>query len=405
MSVADGMVCVMELVLTLLLGVILGAAVGAWVTRASAAAALAASTMEATLLRERVVDLEAAVSDDAQTAAALAPLRDTLGRVEQQVGILERDRTSQFAALETTIASVRDSTAELGRQTQSLAGSLNSSTVRGAWGEVQLRRVLEHAGLLARCDFDEQVSRVSRHDRRVRPDVVVRLPGEKYLVVDSKAPMAAFLAAQSEDLTAAERGRLLREHAASLKAHVVSLAAKDYWSAFENSPEMVVCFVPSDAMLGAALGSDPALHEEAMARRVVLVGPGALLALLRTVAFTWQQDALTAHAQEVMRLGRDLYERLGTLGSHTARMGTALQRSVEAYNQMVGALESRVLVAARRMHEAGVVEQPLVAPLPIEAGPRVLTAMELLEAATAEDARAELDLTTGRSGPGTAATG
>jgi DNA recombination protein RmuC len=129
-----------------------------------------------------------------------------------------------------------------------------------------------------------------------------------------------------------------------------------------------------------------------MARRVVLVGPGSLLALLRTVAFTWQQDALTAHAQEVMRLGRDLYDRLGTLGSHTARMGTALQRSVEAYNQMVGALESRVLVSARRMHEAGVVEQPLATPQPVESGPRVLTAMELIEAATAEDSRPELDL-------------
>ncbi|HEV7195851.1 MAG TPA: DNA recombination protein RmuC, partial [Pedococcus sp.] len=210
----------MELVLILLLGVILGATVGAWMTRASAAVALAAATVEATLLRERVVDLEAAVADDAQTAAALAPLRDTLGRVEHQVGILERDRTSQFAALETTIASVRASTAELGRQTQSLAGSLNSSTVRGAWGEVQLRRVLEHAGLLARCDFDEQVSRVSRHDRQVRPDVVVRLPGDKYLVVDSKAPMASFLAAQGEDLPPAERSRLLRDHAAALKGHV-----------------------------------------------------------------------------------------------------------------------------------------------------------------------------------------
>jgi DNA recombination protein RmuC len=129
-----------------------------------------------------------------------------------------------------------------------------------------------------------------------------------------------------------------------------------------------------------------------MARRVVLVGPGALLALLRTVAFTWQQDALTAHAQEVMRLGRDLYDRLGTLGAHTARMGTALQRSVEAYNQMVGALESRVLVSARRMHEAGVVETPLPTPVPVEAGPRVLTAMELIEAATAQDDRPQLDL-------------
>lgn len=386
------MVGPMELVLTLLLGLVLGGGVGWWLGRVGATAAVTATRTEADLLRERVVDLEAALADDAQTAAVLAPLRDALGRVERQVGTLERDRTSQFASLETTIAAVRESTAALGRQTQSLAGSLNSSTVRGAWGEVQLRRVLEHAGLLARCDFDEQVSRISRHQRQVRPDVVVRLPGDKFLVVDSKAPMRAFLQAQGDETPPAERTRLLREHAASLKAHVTSLSAKDYWSAFDNSPEMVVCFVPSDAMLAAALASDPALHEDAMARRVVLVGPGALLALLRTVAFTWQQDALTAHAQEVMRLGRDLYDRLGTLGAHTARMGTALQRSVEAYNQMVGALESRVLVSARRMHEAGVVEQPLPTPQPLEAGPRVLTAIELIEAATAQDSRPELDL-------------
>jgi DNA recombination protein RmuC len=236
------------------------------------------------------------------------------------------------------------------------------------------------------------VSRVSRHDQRVRPDVVVRLPGDKHLVVDSKAPMRAFLAAQADDLDASERGRLLREHATSLKSHVTSLAAKDYWSAFDASPEMVVCFVPSDAMLSAALSADPALHEDAMARRVVLVGPGALLALLRTVAFTWQQDALTAHAQEMMRLGRDLYDRLGTLGAHTSRMGSALQRSVEAYNQLVGALESRVLVSARRMHEAGVVEAPLPAPPPVATGPRVLTALELIEAATAADDRPQLEL-------------
>src|SRR4029079_3650155 len=184
------------------------------------------------------------------------------------------------------------------------------------------------------------VSRVSRHDRQVRPDVVVQLPGRKHLVVDSKAPMAAFLSAQAEGLAPAERAALLRDHAGALKSHVTSLAAKDYWSAFESSPEMVVCFVPSDAMLSAALSADPALHEDAMARRVVLVGPGALLALLRTVAFTWQQDALTAHAQEVMRLGRDLYDRLGTLGAHTSRRRSSAQRSGEADNPMCRARET-----------------------------------------------------------------
>jgi len=159
---------------------------------------------------------------------------------------------------------------------------------------------------------------------------------------------------------------------------------------------MVVCFVPSEAMLSAALSADPSLHEEAMARRVVLVGPGALLALLRTVAFTWQQDDLTANARELMKVGRDLYDRLGTMGSHTARMGTALQRSVEAYNQMVGALEARVLVSARRMRDLDIVEAELPQPAPIETGPRVLTAVELLEQATAQDARPELDFTVDR---------
>lgn len=384
----------MELVLALLVGLAVGALAAAAVVRQLAAVTAAATTAERDLLRERVLDLEAALADDAQTASALAPLRDTLARVETQVGTLERDRTHQYAALERTLAQVHDSTTVLGRQTQSLAGSLNASTVRGAWGEVQLRRVLEHAGLLARCDFDEQVSRVSRHGKQVRPDVVVQLPGSKHLVVDSKAPMTAFLQAQADDLPGDQRGELLRQHSAHLKGHVRSLADKDYWSAFETAPEMVVCFVPSDAMLSAALSADPSLHEEAMARRVVLVGPGALLALLRTVAFTWQQDALTANARELMTVGRELYDRLGTLGSHTAKMGTALRRSVEAYNQMVGALETRVLVSARKMRDLEVVEAELPPLAPVEVGPRVLTAMELIEQATVEDRRPELDLGT-----------
>lgn len=382
----------MELVLALLVGLVIGAAAAAAVVHQMGAVRSAGLAAERDLLRERVIDLEASLADDAATAAALAPLRDALGRVETQVGTLERDRTHQFAALERTISQVQASTASLDRQTQSLAGSLNASTVRGAWGEVQLRRVLEYAGLLARCDFDEQVCRVSRHGRQVRPDVVVQLPGSKYLVVDAKAPMVAFLQAQSDDLPPAERDRLMRHHAAALKSHVDSLAKKDYWSAFETSPEMVVCFVPSEAMLSTALAANPSLHEEAMARRVVLVGPGALLALLRTVAFTWQQDALTANARELMKVGHELYDRLGTMGTHTARMGTALQRSVEAYNQMVGALETRVLVSARRMRDLDIVEDELPQPTPLEAGPRLLTAVELLEQASAEDARPQLDL-------------
>ncbi len=322
----------------------------------------------------------------------LAPLREALVRVERQVGTLERDRVEQFSAVSLQLAGVTTSTDALRSQTASLVGSLNASTIRGNWGEVQLRRVLEHAGLLARCDFEEQVSSVSSHDRGVRPDVLVRLPGNKCLVVDAKVPMTAFLSAQTEDIDPAERTKLLATHATSLRGHVDSLAAKAYWSAFTTTPEMVVCFIPGDAILAAALAADPALFDHAQARRVILASPGTLLALLRTVAFTWQQDALTANAQALLSLGSELYSRLGTLGTHATRMGASLQRSVESYNALVGTLESRVIVTARKMHELGLADAALPPTAPVESAPRPLTATELISALDDDVARPELNL-------------
>ena len=359
-------------------GMLIGAVVAWLVARVLFAGRSAALATERDLLRERVIDLEAAVSDDAQTAHMLAPLRDALVRVERQVGTLERDRVEQFSQVSVQLADVTTSTQALRSQTASLVGSLNASTIRGNWGEVQLRRVLEHAGMLSRCDFEEQVSAVSSHDRGVRPDVLVRLPGDKCLVIDAKAPMTAFLSAQADGIDSAERSRLLTSHATSLRGHVDSLATKAYWSAFTNTPEMVVCFIPGDAILAAALGADPALFDYAQARRVVLASPGTLLALLRTVAFTWQQDALTANAQQLLKLGSDLYSRLGTLGSHATRMGASLQKSVESYNALVGTLETRVMVTARKMHEIGLADQPLPETAPVETAPRPLTAAELI---------------------------
>jgi DNA recombination protein RmuC len=373
-----------------LLGLVVGAAGAATLARLVFAARTAAVATERDLLRERVVDLEGSLAEDLETAALLAPLKEALLRVESHVTELERDRLQQFGSLRTVLARVEGETQALGRATASLAGSLRSSTVRGTWGEVQLRRVLEASGMIARCDFDEQVSALSSHGRGVRPDVVVNLPGDRRLVVDAKAPMAAFLDAQGEDRPDDERAALLDEHAAALARHVESLAAREYWAAFSSTPEMVVCFVPSDAMLAAALAARPALHERALARRVVLVGPGSLLALLRTVAFTWQQDALSQSARELLELGRELHRRLGTLGSHTAKVGRSLQSSVEAYNAMVGALESRVLVTARRMTELGVVTDELEQLRPVEVGPRPLTAQELIDAVAADASRPEL---------------
>ena len=382
----------MEILIAAVVGVLIGAA-GAWlVSRVLFAGHSAALTTERDLMRERVIDLEATVNDDAQTATLLAPLREALVRVERQVGTLERDRVEQFSQVSVQLADVATSTNALRSQTASLVGSLNASTIRGNWGEVQLRRVLEHAGMLARCDFEEQVSAVSSHERGVRPDVVVRLPGDKCLVVDAKAPLTAFLGAQADGIDSAQRSRLLAAHATSMRGHVDSLATKAYWSAFTNTPEMVVCFIPGDAILAAALAADPALFDYAQARKVVLASPGTLLALLRTVAFTWQQDALTANAQLLLKLGSELYSRLGTLGSHATRMGASLQKSVESYNALVGALESRVMVTARKMHEIGLAQTPLPETGPVETAPRPLTATELIAALDKDVARPELDL-------------
>ena len=377
------------------IGTILGAGGAAAVARLLLQARTAGLAAERDLLRDRVVDLETSLAEDMETAALLAPLKDALGRVEQHVDVLERDRQQQFGSVRQVLARVEAETQDLGRATASLAGSLRSSSVRGAWGEVQLRRVLEASGMLPRCDFEEQVSALSAHDRTVRPDVVVRLPGGRSLVVDAKAPMSHFLDAQAEDLPSEEREALLVSHADALAGHVDALAAKEYWSAFRDTPEMVVCFVPSDAMLGAALAARPSLLDRALSRRVVLVGPGTLMALLRTVAFTWQQDALSRSAQELLELGRQLYARLGTLGTHTAKVGRSLQSSVEAYNAMVGTLESRVLVTARRMQDLEVVTDNLTELEPVRVGPRPLTAQELIDAVTADDDRPQLDLALG----------
>lgn len=343
-------------------------------------------------LRQRLDEQALAADEDDRTAAALAPLGETLRRVSAKVEQLERDRVSQFASVREALGRVEDTTTRVGREASSLASSLRVSSVRGAWGEVQLRRVLEVSGMLSRCDFDEQARGATATDREVRPDVVVHLPGGKHLVVDAKAPMSHWLQAQAEEIDPSEHDRLLEAHAASLRSHVATLSGKAYWTAFEPSPEMVVCFVPSDATLAAALSRAPGLHEEAMAERVVLASPGTLLALLRTVAYAWQQDAVTRDAQELLTVGRELYARLGTLGDHATRMGRSLQRSVEDYNRLVGSLESRVLVSARRMHELGLATDGLAEVEPVSVAPRPLTAPELLDAVAAPDVRPELDV-------------
>lgn len=372
------------LVVGLLLGGVLGALLAWLAARASLLARVASAEAERDVLRLRTGDLEAARGGDEAMAGLVGPLHDTLVRVERQVSVLERDRTHQFGQLAERLTAVGRSTDALRSETSTLAGALNASTVRGAWGEVQLRRVLELAGLLARCDFDEQVTRVTRQGATVRPDAVINLPGGRHVVIDSKAPMTHFLQAHGESVGETERTELLGAHATALRRHVDGLAAKAYWSAFERSPEVVVCFVPGEAILATALADDPGLYEHALARKVVLAAPGTLFAVLRTVGAIWQQDALEQHARELLTLGQELYARLTTLGGHVGAMGQSLARSVEQYNRFVGTLESRVLVTARRMHELHLAAEEPARLDPLESAPRPLSAAELTGALEAE---------------------
>ncbi|MFN8075990.1 MAG: DNA recombination protein RmuC [Kineosporiaceae bacterium] len=386
-------------VLALGAGLAAGFAAGLRVARWRGGSVPAVLEAENGLLRERVRDLEAADSQDHELAATLAPLAGALQRVERQVAVLERDRVEQYARLDQQLTAFRGDAQALRRQTAALAGALRSPSARGAWGEVQLRRVVEHAGMLHRVDFSTQVTGTNRDDQAVRPDLVVHLPGGKHVVVDAKAPLAAFLeAAERAEAQGAETTagpEAAGAHARALRAHVDALAAKEYWTAVEPSPEFVVCFVPGEAFLSAACAADPALLEHAMGRKVVLATPTTLLALLRTVALGWQTDALAGNAQAVFDLGRELYGRLATLGGHAGRLGRSLHRAVEDYNAMVGALERRVLVSARKLRDLDLTDEALPGAEPLDTVPRPLSTPELLQSRLLDD----LSATGARPGP------
>ncbi|MGB3829047.1 MAG: DNA recombination protein RmuC [Ornithinimicrobium sp.] len=360
------------------LGAILGGRLARSTERQRHIAQVASLRGERDLLASQLDREQAGSAEDRAIAAELAPLRHTLDRVAEHVNALERDRVQQFGALGAALKDVAAQTGSLGQETATLSGALNSSGVRGVWGEAQLRRVLQHAGMMARCDFDEQVSATTRHDASVRPDVVVHLPGDTSLVIDAKAPLDAFLKAQGAQVSPAERDQFLKEHATALRRHVDTLVSKAYWSAFDNSPELVVCFVPSDAVLASALQTQPELYDHAQARKIVLASPATLLAVLRATAFAWQQEALNTNAQDVLRLGSELHTRLGTMGKHVNAMGASLRKSVETYNQFVGTMESRVMVTSRKMADLGVVAEPVAAISPVDSAVRPLTHADLL---------------------------
>lgn len=311
-------------------------------------------------------------------AAVLGPASQAMARVEAQLHQVERDRIDAYAGLREQVAALHRASGELGAQAGALAGALRSPQVRGRWGEVQLQRIVELAGMVEHCDFDTQVT-AHREDGVARPDLVVRLAGGRNIPVDAKAPMAAWLAAcdlgdgasgaggHPGDSAGDRRRALLVQHARAVRGHIDALAGRAYWSMFHPAPEFVVMFVPGEAFLDAAQSVDPGLSEYAFGRRVVIATPSTLIALLRTVAFTWRQERLSASAEQVHALGRDLYRRLSTFAEHLGKVGVGLDRAVTSYNAAVRSLDSRVLVSARRFADLGVTGDELPAPEQVHA--------------------------------------
>src|SRR5215468_632688 len=305
-------------------------------------------------------------------ADLVAPVRESLSKVDAQIQQMEIARGEAYGDLRAQVQALIATQSELRSETGNLVRALRTPNVRGRWGEIQLRRVVEIAGMLSYCDFAEQET-ISTESGRLRPDLIVKLPGGKHVVVDAKTPLQAFLDAFE---TADEEARrsCLANHARQVREHINTLASKKYWEQFDSTPEFVVMFLPGETFFSAALEQDTGLIEHGVLSRVIPASPTTLIALLKAINYGWNQEKLARNAQEISALGKELHERLRKLATHIGGVGTNLDRAVEAYNQAVGSLESRVLVSARKFAELGAsVAEDIPEVAPIETTARALS--------------------------------
>jgi DNA recombination protein RmuC len=353
------------------------------------------SEMFLKLARERLAreqgDAAAALKErEAAIESLVQPIRDALSKTESQIQSIERERIDAFAGIRNQMEVLAGGQSQLTRETRNLVSALRRPDVRGRWGEMTLRRLVELSGMNSHADFTEQ-GHLATDGGAIRPDMIVHMPERRDIVVDVKTPLDAYLAAV-ESQSDEDRGRELKRHAQIVAARVRELASKQYWAQFEHSPDFVVLFLPGDQFLSAALQENPTLIDESLRQSVMLATPTSLVALLKTVAYGWKQAALADNAAEIRRLGEDLYKRLAVFADHLGKLGKALGASVESFNKAIGSLEQQVLPAARRFPELGLRvnrEIDLMEPIDTLArAPRVAAAGEPV--ANADETRSEL---------------